>query len=250
MNSFKKILTTLALLVSMAVGAQAATAYLIGDSTVSTYSSTYYPRTGWGQVFQNYFKSTLVVSNKALSGRSSKSFYDEGAWTPVKNALKSGDYVFIQFGHNDEKTADPLRYTDPYTTYQQHLTIYINDARAKGAIPILVTPVERNSWSGGVVKATHGNYPAAMRALASTKGTPLIDLTAGSTNKYNSQGQTYTTYSIFMNLTAGQYPNYPSGNADNTHFQLNGANIISSLVAGAVRSSSNAQLKVLATHLK
>jgi len=250
MNSFKKILTTLTLLVSLTVGAQAATAYLIGDSTVSIYSSSYFPRMGWGQVFQNSFKITLVVSDKALSGRSSKSFYDEGAWTPVKNALKSGDYVFIQFGHNDEKTTDPLRYTDPYTTYQQYLTIYINDARAKGAIPILVTPVERNSWSNGVVKATHGNYPAAMRALASAKATPLIDLTAGSTAKYTSLGQTYTTFSVFMNLTAGQYPNYPSGNADNTHFQQNGANIIASLVVGAVRTSSNAQLKVLAGYLK
>jgi len=249
MNLFKKTLTLLTALVSMAVGARAATAYLIGDSTVSVYSSTYFPRMGWGQVFQNSFKSTLVVSDKALSGRSSKSFYDEGAWTPIKSALKSGDYVFIQFGHNDEKTATNL-HTDPYTTYQQYLTIYINDARAKGAIPILVTPVERNSWSGGVVKATHGTYPAAMRALAASKGTPLIDLTAGSTAKYNSQGQTYTTYSIFMNLTAGQYPNYPSGNTDNTHFQQNGANIIASLVAGAVRSSSNAQLKVLAGYLK
>lgn len=240
----------LALLVSLSSVAQAATAYLIGDSTVCNYSSTYSPRTGWGQVFSSYFNTTLTISNKALSGRSSKSFYDEGAWTPIKNVLKSGDYVFIQFGHNDEKVADATRYTSPYTTYQQYLTIYINDARAKGAIPILVTPVERNSWSGGVVKATHGTYPAAMRALASSKGTPLIDLTAGSTAKYNSQGQTYTTYSIFMNLTAGQYANYPSGNTDNTHFQLNGAKIIASLVAGAVRSSSNSQLKVLAGHLK
>ncbi|MFT3869446.1 MAG: rhamnogalacturonan acetylesterase [Nibricoccus sp.] len=248
MNFFKKLFVVISL--AAAASSHAATIYLIGDSTVCNYSSTYYPRTGWGQVFGSSFKTTITISNKALSGRSSKSFYDEGAWTPVKNALKSGDYVFIQFGHNDEKSDDPTRYTDPYTTYQQYLTIYINDARAKGAIPILVTPVERNSWSNGVVKATHGNYPAAMRALASAKGTPLIDLTAGSTSKYNSQGQTYTTWSIFMNLKAGQYSNYPNGNTDNTHFQLNGANIIASLVVGAVRSSSNAQLKVLATYLK
>ncbi len=249
MHSLKVTLRTLVLLISMSVAARAATAYLIGDSTVSLYSSSVFPRMGWGQVFQNYFQSTLVVSDKALSGRSSKSFYDEGAWSPIKSALRSGDYVFIQFGHNDEKS-DPALHTDPYTTYQQYLSIYINDARAKGAIPILVTPVERNSWSNGVVKPTHGDYPAAMRALASSKGTPLIDLTAGSTNKYNSSGQTYTTWSIFMNLKAGQYPNYPNGNTDNTHFQQNGANIIASLVAGAIRSSSNAQLKVLAGYLK
>src|SRR4051812_4273374 len=81
------------------------TAYLVGDSTVSLYSSSYFPRMGWGQVFGNYFNSaSLAVSDKALSGRSSKSFYDEGAWAPIYSVLKSGDYVFIQFGHNDEKS--------------------------------------------------------------------------------------------------------------------------------------------------
>lgn len=249
-----KIIKTLSAILALAVlavaPARAATAYLIGDSTVCNYSSSYSPRTGWGQVFPSHFKTTLAISNKALSGRSSKSFYDEGAWTPIRNVLKSGDYVFIQFGHNDEKTTDPARYTEPYTTYQQYLSIYIDNARAKGAIPILVTPVERNSWSNGMIRATHGSYPAAMRALASAKGVPLIDLTAGSTARFNSFGQTYTTWNIFLNLTAGQYANYPNGNTDNTHFQLNGAKIVAQLVVGAIRSSSNAQLKVLATHLK
>lgn len=249
MFSLHKLLVLVAALV-FAGAARAATAHLVGDSTVCLYTSAYYPRTGWGQVFGNYLKPTLVVSDKALSGRSSKSFYDEGAWTPVKNALKAGDYVFIQFGHNDEKVGDAARYTAPYTTYQQYLTIYINDARAKGAIPILVTPVERNSWSGGTIKATHGDYPAAMRALASAKGVPLIDLTVGSTAKFITLGQTYTTWNVFMNLNAGQYANYPNGNSDNTHFQQNGANIIARLVTGAIRSSSNTQLKTLATHLK
>jgi lysophospholipase L1-like esterase len=249
MNLFKKLLT-LGTLAVLTVSAHAATAYLIGDSTVCNYATTYFPRMGWGQRLPNYVQTTLVVSNKALSGRSSKSFYDEGAWTPIKAALKSGDYVFIQFGHNDEKTADATRYTDPYTTYQQYLSIYIDNAKAKGAIPILVTPVERNNWSGGVVKASHGNYPDAMRKLATTKGVPLIDLTALSTAKYQSLGQSYTTTLVFMNLTAGQYPNYPSGNADNTHFQQNGADIIARLVVAAIKGSSNAQLKVLATKLK
>lgn len=249
MRLHKTMLLLAAALIALAAAARGATAYLIGDSTVSLYTSTYYPRMGWGQVFQNYFQSTLVVSDKARSGRSSKSFYDEGAWTPIKTALKSGDYVFIQFGHNDEKT-DVALHTDPYTTYQQYLSIYIDDARAKGAIPILVTPVERNSWSNGTIKPTHGNYPDAMRKLASTKSVPLIDLTAGSTAKYISLGQTYTTWNVFMNLKAGQYPNYPNGNSDNTHFQENGANIIARLVVGVIRSSSNAQLQKLATYLK
>jgi len=249
MRLYKFILLFSVPLFALCSGARAATAYLIGDSTVSLYSSTLFPRMGWGQVFQNYFQSSLVVSDKARSGRSSKSFYDEGAWTPIASALKSGDYVFIQFGHNDEKT-DVTLHTDPYTTYQQYLSIYVDGARAKGAIPILVTPVERNSWSNGTIKPTHGNYPDAMRKLASSKSVAQIDLTAGSTARYISLGQTYTTWNVFMNLNAGQYPNYPDGNADNTHFQQNGADIIARLVVGAIRSSSNAQLHTLSAYLK
>lgn len=226
------------------------TAHLIGDSTVSLYAANVFPRMGWGQVFGALFNSAnLVVNDKALSGRSSKSFYDEGDWTVVNNALKAGDYVFIQFGHNDEK-ADATLHTDPYTTYEQYLTFYINAAKAKGAFPVLVTPVERNGWSAGKVKASHGNYPDAMRQLAVAKGIPLIDLTARSTAKYQSLGQTYTTNSVFMNLTAGQFPNYPNGNADNTHFQQNGANIIAKLVADGIRADTHSQMTTLATYLK
>ena len=111
----KKILAFISgvLLLSTVTQAASHTAHLIGDSTVCLYSSSYYPRMGWGQVFGNYFNTTyLAVNDKAASGRSSKSFYDEGLWTPVYNALKSGDYVFIQFGHNDEKS-DPALHTDP-----------------------------------------------------------------------------------------------------------------------------------------
>ena len=247
----KTTLVLLGLFLS-AVSIQAAThtVHLIGDSTVSLYAANVFPRMGWGQVFGSLFNSAgIAVSDKALSGRSSKSFYDEGAWTPVLNALKAGDYVFIQFGHNDEKTATNL-HTDPYTTYEQYLSIYIDGAKAKGAFPILVTPVERNGWSAGKVKASHGSYPDAMRQLAVAKGVPLIDLTARSTAKYQSLGQTYTTSNVFMNLTAGQYPNYPSGNADNTHFQQNGANIIAKLVTDGIRADSHSQIKTLATFLK
>jgi lysophospholipase L1-like esterase len=249
MNIFKTLSAAIAAVILIAASARATTAYLIGDSTVSVYSSNYYPRNGWGQVFQNYFQPTLVVNDKASSGRSSKSFYDEGKWTPIQSALVAGDYVFIQFGHNDEKS-DPTLHTDPYTTYQQYLSIYIDGARAKGAIPILVTPVERNSWSNGTIAPTHGNYPDAMLKLASSKGVALIGLTAGSTARYISLGQTYTTWNVFLNLTPGQYPNYPNGNTDNTHFQQNGATIIAQLVVGAIRASSNSQLKTLAGYLK
>ena len=142
---------------------------LIGDSTVASYAKPPEDRpdlTGWGQVLGELFQEHVKVSNHAASGRSSKSFYDEGAWTPIRTALRAGDMVLIQFGHNDEKADDATRYTEPFTTFEQYLSIYIDDAIAKGATPILITPINRNNWSNGTVRDTHGNYPVAMRQLA------------------------------------------------------------------------------------
>jgi lysophospholipase L1-like esterase len=208
---------------------KAVSIYVIGDSTASIYDSTLYPRTGWGQVLGDYFSTTCaVVKDKALSGRSSKSFYDEGAWTPVRDTLVAGDFVIIQFGHNDEKTDDPARYTEPQTTFKQYLTTYVNDTKTKKAFPILATPINRNNWSGPTLSDTHGGYPPAMRELAAALSVPLVDLTALTKSYFERIGPTETT-NLFMDLAAGQFPNYPTGNTDNTHLQETGARIVSRL---------------------
>ena len=202
---------------------------MIGDSTMSVYASNLLPRMGWGQPLGASFgPACAVVSDKALSGRSSKSFFDEGAWTPVKNALKAGDYVLIQFGHNDEKTDDPARYTEPQTTYKQYLTTYITDTRAKQATPLLLTPINRNGWSGTTLKDSHGLYPAAVRELAASLKVELIDLTALTKAYFERIGQAETA-KLFLILTAGQSPNYPDGVTDNTHLQEKGALAIGQL---------------------
>ena len=204
---------------SGAAGAQTPTVYVIGDSTASVYASNLYPRMGWAQPLQDYFAPACVtVQDKALSGRSSKSFYDEGDWTPIRNALRKGDYVLIQFGHNDEKSDQPTLYTDPFTTYEQYLSHYIDDTQAKGATPILITSINRNDWSGTTLQDTHGNYPVAMRQLAQAREISLVDATALTKTYFERIGQTATTL-LFMDLAAGQFPNYPSGNTDNTHLQ-------------------------------
>lgn len=205
------------------------TVYVIGDSTASLYGSDVYPRMGWAQPLPDDFApACATIADKALSGRSSKSFYDEGAWTPIKAALRGGDTVLIQFGHNDEK-ADATLHTDPFTTYEQYLSVYIDDTTARGATPILVTSINRNEWTNGQLADTHGNYPVAMRQLAQAKNVALIDATALTKTYFERIGQTATT-ALFMDLAPGQFPNYPSGNTDNTHLQEKGARTIGALI--------------------
>lgn len=215
---------------SGAATAQTPTVYVIGDSTASVYAGSLYPRMGWAQPLQDYFApACATIQDKALSGRSSKSFYDEGAWTPIRNALKAGDFVLIQFGHNDEKITEAALGTDPFTTYEKYLSIYLDDAQAKGATPILLTSINRNSWSGGVLQDTHGDYPVAMRQLAQARQVSLVDATALTKTYFERIGQAATT-KLFMDLAAGEFPNYPSGNTDNTHLQETGARTIAQMI--------------------
>lgn len=221
------------------VSASAATpvsVHIAGDSTASTYTSSQAPRAGWGQALPVFLTSGTVAVNAAQSGASSKSFIDQGRLDQILARLKRGDYLLISFGHNDEKKEDPARYTEPSTTYKSYLSQYIDKSRAKGAKPVLVTSVERRRFtSTGTISPSHGAYPAAMRQLAAAKGVPLIDLTASSTALWNRAG-VEGTKKYFMHLPAGQYPNYPDGVEDNTHFQASGAIEVARLVATALRN--------------
>ncbi len=200
------------------------TLYVIGDSTAATYAANLSPRTGWAQVLQPFFNAdSVVVNNQAASGRSSKSFYDEGRWTTVTNTLKAGDYVIIQFAHNDEKSDDPTRYTNPETTFKDYLTIYVNGARAKGAIPVFFSSIPRNNWSSSGIQQAHKPYTEAMKSLSANLQVPFIDMEAATMAYLNSKGKTYSTDSVFNNLKAGVWANYTTGNSDGTHLQENGA---------------------------
>ena len=205
--------------------------YVVGDSTAAAYPASRHPLTGWAQVLQVYFDAEkLVVVDKAISGRSSKSFRDEGAWAKVQARLKAGDYVMIQFGHNDSKKSDPRRYTEPATSYRRHLKLYVDEARAKGVVPILLTPVHRNSWAeDGRFRDTHGEYPAVVRRLAEEFGIPLIDLHTLTRALFERLGPGKTKR-LFMNLNAKVWPNYLEGYSDNTHFQEQGAHAICRLL--------------------
>ncbi|GAA2624065.1 rhamnogalacturonan acetylesterase [Paractinoplanes durhamensis] len=221
-----------------ASAATAAKVYVAGDSTASTYVTGYQPRTGWGQALQLFLTADATVVNVAKSGASSKSFIDLGRLDHILGLIKSGDYLLISFGHNDEKVDDPTRYTEPSTTYKSYLSQYVDKARAKGAKPVLITPVERRRFtSAGVATASHGAYPAAMRELAAAKGVPLVDLSASSMALWNRLG-VEGTKSCFLFLAAGQSANYPAGVEDNTHFQAHGAIEVARLIGLALQSQA------------
>lgn len=152
------------------------TVYLIGDSTAADKQPSAYPETGWGTPFKIFFDSSVVIDNRAKNGRSTKSFIAEGLWKPVDEQLKEGDYVFIQFGHNDEVKEKVGRYTTP-DEYKTNLRKFITEARAHRATPVLLTPVARRNFDDeGKIKDTHKEYSQLVRDVAAETKTPLIDL--------------------------------------------------------------------------
>ena len=213
------------------------TIYTIGDSTMSHYDSTKDLRVGWADRLKYYFNSSAVIEDDARSGRSSKSFIDEGLWTAVINKVQAGDYVFIQFGHNDEKTTTSL-HTDPYTTYIQNLAKFVTETRAKGATPILFTPIcRRNFGSDGILKDTHGDYPPAMRHLADSLGVLLVDMTVKTTVLVQSYGPD-SSKKIYNYVDAGVSSIYPSGNTDDTHINSFGAYLFAGLAVQGIREQN------------
>lgn len=204
--------------------------YLIGDSTVSDYPESYYPRMGWGQVLESFFQEDVKVHNKAVSGRSTKSFIEEGLWEEVLSNLKEGDYLLIQFGHNDMKSENERLYAAPFSAYTDNLRTFIEAAKRKKAIPILVTPVYRRRFDdNGLLQNSLGEYPLAMRILAEKEEIPLIDLHKKSFQLFSELGPEKTK-EIFLWLEEGESKNYPKGIEDNSHFSEQGATALSRLV--------------------
>ncbi len=222
--------------------------YIIGDSTASPYDGGTFPRTGWAQALQPFFdRDSVYILNKARSGRSSKSYYNESAgWAAVKSQLQAGDYLMIQFGHNDSKS-DTARYTEPFTTYKEYLQRYIDEARALGVTPVLMSSIHRNSWENDTlnIKDTHGDYLIAVRQMADSFLVPLIDMAVKTEELYESYGYTRATEEIFLNLPPDVYPAYLTGNVDNTHLQETGAYAIANLAVEAIAQATDSQLTQL-----
>lgn len=218
------------------------TIYIAGDSTSASCPEQEAPMAGWGQLFHTFFMNTIRIRNEAMGGRSSNSFIEEGRLQAILEQIQPDDYLFIQFGHNDQKSYG----TEPYTSYQEHLSHYILGAREKKAIPILLTSVQRRKFSAdGKIENTLGDYPDAMRQLAARLDVPLIDMSAKTKELYERLG-IEDSKRLFTILLPNVHHNYPDGIEDNTHFSEVGALEIGKLV---IEGMKELQLPVV-SHLK
>jgi lysophospholipase L1-like esterase len=220
---------------SVPQAAAAPTLYIAGDSTVQTYRASAAPQQGWGGRIPDYFTSGVTWVNKAIAGRSSKSFVNDGRLDEILAVIQPGDYFFIQFGHNDASSV-PERHTDPFTTFKTYLAMYVDGARAHGATPVLVTPMGRRSFTNStetVFKNDFPDYCTAMKQLAEEKNCKIIDLNTLSIAYYNSIGAA-ASKGVFLWLPAGVYPAFPTGASDSTHFQEFGANQIARIMTNGI----------------
>jgi lysophospholipase L1-like esterase len=208
--------------------------YLVGDSTIAKKEIRAYPETGWGMPFTYFFDSTIEVDNRAVNGRSTKSFIAENRWKSVLEDLKGGDYVFIQFGHNDE-----VKTKATYTTeneFKTNLKKYVSDTRSKKAMPVLITPVARRKFdSTGKVLGTHEVYSAIVRLVAKEENVLFIDLDIRSQALLQQIGPEISRL-LFNYLTPGEHPNYPAGKQDDTHFSELGARKMAQLVLAEIKN--------------
>jgi len=235
-NRTKLVLLAALAVASLGLAPKPIVLYLAGDSTMAQKLAERRPETGWGEKLQQYFDIDQVrVENYARNGRSTRTFLSEGRWQAIVDRLEPGDYVFIQFGHNDESKEKTDRYTSP-ADYRANLERFVRDVRAKQAEPVLLTPVRRRKWdAAGKLVDTHGEYPDLVRAVARELSVPLLDLherSAAVLERYGPGGSAQ----LFLHVPPGQSPNYPNGVEDNTHFSPLGAELIARAAAEGIRA--------------
>ncbi len=188
-----------------------------GDSTVAYNSILTYPQTGIGQAFRLFVREDVEIINHAINGRSTKSFIDQGRLAVIEEEMKEGDFLFIQFGHNDEKIEDIERYTEPFKGYKENLQKFVSAARGKGAYPVLITPLERRCFldNGQLGDGEHTDYVTAMKQTAKEFHVPLADLNGKSRDALARAGAAETEKWYMLSK--------PDGSADNTHLRYAGA---------------------------
>lgn len=224
----KKIyLTTVFICLLTFLQAQKPTLFLVGDSTMADKKDPdKNPEHGWGQILPTLMTNTISIQNHATNGRSSKSFRTEGRWDKVYKQLKKGDYVIIQFGHNDQKFEDPERFTNPATQYRANLERYVKETREKGGTPILMTSiVRRNFLESGVLLDTHNLYPIVVRMVAKDLDVPFVDMQQETEEIVLSYGPEKSK-ELYLHFEPKENNYYPEGKHDDTHLSKLGATLI------------------------
>ncbi|MGB3007770.1 MAG: rhamnogalacturonan acetylesterase [Chitinophagaceae bacterium] len=207
--------------------------FIAGDSTAAIKEIKAFPETGWGMPFVFFWDSTITVINKAKNGRSTSSFRNEGLWKQIMDEAGEGDYIFIQFGHNDE-VATKKTYTTE-TAFKNNLVQYVEEARQKNAIPVLLTPMARRKFdSTGIIAGTHDVYAQITRDVAQEKKVILLDMDKKTQALYQQFGVENSKL-LFLQLRPGEHPNYPDGKEDNTHFNEMGARLVAQLVLQEIK---------------
>ncbi|ALJ00099.1 GntR family transcriptional regulator [Rufibacter tibetensis] len=210
------------------------TVYLIGDSTMSIKETRHYPETGWGMPFVYFFDNSVKVENHAKNGRSTRTFIEEKLWQPVTSSMKAGDYLFIQFGHNDE-VSNKKSYTTE-ADYVANLERFVSEARKKKVTPILITPAARRKFlPDGKLESTHEVYSNLVRSVAQKQKVALIDLDRKSQELLQKLGPEASKM-LFVHLQPEEHPNYPQGKVDDTHFNELGAREMAQIVLAEIKA--------------
>ena len=234
----RKLMIMAALAAIWSIGCSFTTVHLMGDSTMAEKDlSGGNPERGWGMMFQNFLDDSVKVINYAQNGRSTKSFIDRGLWDKVKANLKPGDWLFIQFGHNDAKESDPERYAAPFGAYQDNLRLFVRTAKSMGVRPVLLTPVARRWFKeNGLDRNCHTDYPEAMAQVAREEDVPLLDITTATLDWLEGLGDE----------ASRQYFMISTGKDDNTHTVASGARKVTEIICEKIKG----QLPELAGHLR
>lgn len=219
----------------------AITLYIAGDSTVTDQSNE--PWAGWGQMLPSFFKQGVAVANHAESGRALYSFRGEKRFDKILSRIHPGDYLFVQFGHNDQK--NNKEGAGPFTTYKADMEDFIAKIREKGARPVLVSPMERRRWSGGEPGQTLTDYAQAVRLVGREQGVPVIDLHAMSLKFYAAMGEEGSRRA-FVHYPANTFPNQGPALKDDTHHNVYGAYELARCIVEGIRE----QMPELAQHLR
>lgn len=235
--SMKWLFCLIILLLNWGSFSQTTTIYTIGDSTMANKKNPEInPEHGWAQVLPQFFNDNVSIDNRAVNGRSTRSFINENRWDSIYKYLKKGDYVFIQFGHNDAKENDSKRYTNPHTAYRHNLIRFVQETRDKGATPILFSSIVRRNFNEyGTLVDTHGDYPLETRLVALEYKVPFIDLQYLSEKLEESYG-VEGSKKLHLHFAPGESDYFKEGKSDDTHLSELGATEIAKLVINELKN--------------